>query len=84
MEKWVQSCLRKLNDTALSKFKKDVEGGETKKTHICRLIRTENKQKESMVIHTYPFKHSQEKETLENYTSHLNADIKKSQSTRGN
>jgi hypothetical protein len=41
--------LRKLNDTALSKFKReDVgrRGEESKETHICRLIRTENKQKE--------------------------------------
>ena len=49
----LKKLLRKLNDTALSKFKKDVEE-ESKETHICRAqIRTENKQKESMVTNPY-------------------------------
>ena len=61
MEKWVQIFSENSMILPCLNSKK-MWREESKETHICReFIRTENKQKESMVIHTYPFKHSQEK-----------------------
>ena len=47
MEKWVQSCSENSMILPCLNSKK-MWREESKETHICRLIRTENKQKESM------------------------------------